>query len=125
MLSFTKGASGYAVVTLNEKRTLSSGYYLFYFRNITTKEVVTKVFNFSEDESSYQDRYNKFPISSSLFSSATAGEWTYNIYESGTSTTDPDGLTEVESGIMKLSPSSEFSYEKYDEPTNFKVYAGQ
>lgn len=124
MLVLTEGGtSEEIVVTLNEKRTLSSGYYLFYFEHITTRQTVTKVFNFAEDESSYTTRYNKFTINTStVFSGKPNGEWTYKVYESAASTTDPTGLTEVEYGILKLNPATEFSYEKYNGATSYKVY---
>jgi len=39
MLLFTFGQTEEMIVTLNEKRTLSSGYYLFVFKNVTTKDL--------------------------------------------------------------------------------------
>lgn len=124
MLNLTEGqTSEEVVVTLNEKRTLSSGYYLFYFEHITTRQTATKVFNFSEDESSYITRYNKFTINTgTVFSGKPTGEWLYRVYESSTSTTDPTGLTQVEYGILKLNPATVFSYEKYNGATSYKVY---
>jgi len=115
----------YLVVTLNEKRTLTSGYYLFVFEHITTKSQVKKVYAFGEDESGYQDRFNKFPINTqSLFGTKPTGEYRYTVYESAASTTDPTGLTEVERGLLRLSPASAFSYDQYDGTTSFKIYGG-
>lgn len=124
MLVFTKGTDGEIVVTLNEKRTLTDGYYLFVFENITTRDQYKKVFAFSEDESSYTTRYNQFTILSSVFNLALPGEYSYTVYESPTSTTDPTGLTEVERGIMQLNPASEFSFETYNGATTYKAYGG-
>lgn len=125
MLVLTKGSAGELIVTLNEKRTLDSGYYLFRFENIETKDVVSKIYNFSEDESAYTDRFNKFPIASTVFSSSPHGRWIYYVYEQASSTnTDPTGLTEVERGILKLNPASEFSFDEYEVTTTYKVYAG-
>lgn len=126
MLSLTKGqTSETIVVTLNEKRTLDDGYYLFYFENITTRDTATKVYSFAEDESSYQTRFNQFTINTTtVFSTKPHGEWIYRVYESATSTTDPTGLTEVEAGILKLNPASEFAFETYEVATTFKAYAG-
>lgn len=126
MIVLTKGQTAESVVvTLNEKRTLTNGYYLFYFENITTRDVVTKVFSFAEDESSYTDRYNQFTLNTqSLFGSKVTGTWAYIVYESASNTTDPTGLTEVERGLMKLNPAADFAFETYDVDTTFKTYNG-
>jgi len=126
MLVLTEGQTAETIiVTLNEKRTLSDGFYLFYFENITTRQTATKVYAFAEDESSYTTRYNQFTINTStVFANKTAGEWVYKVYESATSTTDPTGLTEVEYGILKLNQATEFAFEAYNEATSFKTYAG-
>lgn len=114
------------VVTLNEKRTLTSGYYLFVFTNITTKAAKTKIYNFTEDNSSYPDRFNQFDINTSVvFSGADTGEWLYNVYEQASSSnTDVTGLTEVERGLLKLNAATEFEFEKYNESTSYKQYTG-
>lgn len=127
MLIFTKGdTSESVVVTLNEKRTLTSGFYLFVFEHITTRQIVTKIFGFGEDESSYSDRYNKFTFNvSSLFDNKSIGEWVYNVYEQSSGTnTDPTGLTLVESGLMQLNPAAEFAFETYNVATSYKAYNG-
>lgn len=121
----TKGADSDVVVTLNEKRTLSSGYHLFVFTHIVQRTVVNKIFNFLEDLSDYPDRYNKFTLPAALFSSSAEGRWRYEVYEQASSTnTDITGLTEVERGLMELNPSSEFSFTEYAGTTTFKEYAG-
>ena len=115
----------YLVVTLNEKRTLSSGYYLFIFEHITTRDQVAKVYGFGEDESSYPDRYNKFSIDTqTLFGTKPTGEYRYTVYESATATRNPAGLTEVERGLMRLAPAAAFGFEAYDGATSFKQYGG-
>jgi len=126
MLKFTFGQTEEMIVTLNEKRTLTSGYYLFVFDHVTTRNRVTKIFNFSEDESSYTDRYNQFPVVvSTLFSGQPTGHWTYTVYEQASSTnTSPTGLTEVENGILQLKPATEFAFEENTATTTFKQYGG-
>ncbi len=126
MLLLTKGQSAEnIIVTLNEKRTLTSGYYVFAFQHITTKDFVYKVYAFAEDESSYPDRYNEFEINTqSLFGSSLAGDWVYNVYESATNTTTTTGLTVVETGIMKLQEATAFEYDTYQTTTTYKAYAG-
>lgn len=126
MILFTFGQTEEMIVTLNEKRTLDAGYYLFVFENVTTKDRVTKIFNFTEDESAYQDRFNQFPIiTSTLFSGQNTGHWRYWVYEQASSSnTDPAGLTEVENGILQLKPASGFSFVENSVATTFKEYAG-
>lgn len=121
----TKGTDCDVIVTLNEKRTLTSGYYLFVFTNIVQRTVVNKIFNFLEDLSDYPDRYNKFTIPAALFTTSPQGRWRYEIYEQASSTnTDITGLNEVERGLMELNPSSDFSFTEYASATTFKEYAG-
>lgn len=126
MLVLNNGiASEKIIVTLNEKRTLDSGYYLFVFENISTRATVKKVFSFSEDESHYTTRYNKFSISTaSLFGDSDHGQWTYTVYESATNTENTSGLSVVEYGLMKLNPVTEFAFETYQPVTSYKQYNG-
>jgi hypothetical protein len=126
MLLFTFGQTEEMIVTLNETRTLTSGYYLFLFENVTTRARVTKIFNFSEDESAYTDRYNQFPIVvSTLFAGQQTGHWTYKVYEQASSSnTDPTGLTEVENGILQLKPAVSFSFTENSAATTFTQYGG-
>lgn len=113
------------VVTLNEKRTLTSGYYLFYFIHFTTKQIVTKIYNFTEDNSNYQDRFNLFDINTNVvFASKPTGQWLYRIYEQASSTNILPTGTEVERGELLLNPAVDFSYTNYNEATTFKAYNG-
>lgn len=111
-------------VTLNEKRTLTVGYYLLVFTHYTTKEVVTKIYNFLDDASPHPERYNQFEINTaSVFASRPTGQWVYKIYEQASaSNTDPTGLTEVEQGIMVLKPVTAFQYNQYNQATAYKIY---
>jgi hypothetical protein len=124
-LSFGNTAEN-IVVTLNEKRTLDSGYYLFLFTHYTTKQVVSKIFSFAEDDSDYPDRYNQFEINTdTLFDNYPVGMWSYSVYEQASSSnTNPAGLNEVENGILMLRPETEFSFDQYEQSQSYKVYAG-
>ena len=127
MIVLTKDNSSETfVVTLNEKRTLAAGYYLFVFTNFTTKEVINKIYNFTEDDSSYQSRYNEFDMpTQALFGGASEGQWIYQVYEQSSATnTDVAGLNMVEQGVMVLNPATEFERETYNEPTTFTQYGG-
>lgn len=127
MLLLTLGQSAEnLVLTLNEKRTLTSGYYLFLFTHVTEKTVVSVIYNFTDDDSAYPDRYNQFEINTStVFLLKPIGQWKYFVYEQASSTnTNPTGLTEVENGILVLKPAAVFSFETYNSPTTFKAYGG-
>lgn len=114
------------VVTLNEKRTLDNGYYLFIFTHLTTKATVSKIYSFVDDDSTDTERYNQFEINTNtVFSGARTGQWKYQVYEQASSSnTDPTGLTEVERGIMQLNPATAFSFNNYNEQQTFKTYNG-
>lgn len=127
MVLLQKGQSSeQIIVTLNEKRTLTEGYYLFVFTHILTRNTINKIYSFLDDESSHPVRYNQFEIDTGdEFGDQPVGQWNYDVYEQESdSNTDTDGLTLVETGIMKLKPASAFEFEKYNEPTSFKTYAG-
>lgn len=127
MLVLTKGqTSEYLYVTLNERRTLTDGWYLFVFENITTRVIINKIFAFAEDLSDYQTRYNKLAINTStVFADADPGMWRYTVYEQSSGVnTDTTGLTELERGILKLNPATEFAFTEYSGTTSFKQYAG-
>lgn len=126
MLSLTFGQSNKIFVTLNEKKTLADGYYLFVFTNIITRDVVNKIYAFSSDESSFKGRYNKFTITTSTaFANQQTGTWRYEVYEQASSSnTNISGLTEVEKGLMDLNPATGFAFEEYSGVTSFKTYGG-
>lgn len=125
LLNFGQSAEN-ITVTLNEKRTLDDGYYLFVFTHYTTKQVVTKIFSFAEDDSDYPDRFNQFVIATdTLFLNAPVGMWQYSVYEQASSSnTNPAGLNEVESGIMQLLPATQFNFDEYGGSTSYAVYRG-
>lgn len=127
MIILTKGQSAEnIIVTLNEKKTLSAGYYLFVFTNFTTKEVVSVIYSFLADDSSYPDRFNQFEIDTqTIFGSYDIGQWWYDVYEQASGVnTDISGLTKVECGVMKLNPATEFEFETYEAATSYEQYQG-
>jgi len=127
MLVLTQGEDAEnIIVTLNEKKTIGSPYYLFVFTNSATKNIVTWIVNSALDQSDYPERFNKFEIpTASLFDTKNDGYWLYNVYEQESSTnTDTTGLTEVENGKMKLNKSTQFSYNGYEPTTEYKGYRG-
>lgn len=114
------------VVTLNEKKTLSSAYFLFVFTNVTTKAQVTWIVQDTADLSSHPSRYNEFPINVPVvFLNQVPGQWQYEVYEQASAVnTDPTGLTMVERGKMILEADPNFSFVGYSPDTQYKGYAG-
>lgn len=106
MLVLTKGVTSNIVVTLTEKQLLTAPNYLFIFTGRTTNTEVKFILLNAADVSQYKQRYNKFNISNTLFSTAKIEQYIYNIYEQ-TSTTNlnPQGLNLLETGIMDLKQS--------------------
>lgn len=84
----TRGANNYLYFTLNEKKTLSTAYYLFVFTNDITGQSVTFT---CSDLSSYRYRYNKFLI------------------------TETTGTNDYSSGVITLSPTGFWSYKVYEQ----------
>lgn len=123
MIVLTKGnSSEEIIVTLNEKRTLDAGFYIFSFTHFTTKEVVLFVVNFSADDSDYPDRYNNFEIDpDSVFGNKTVGQWWYQVNESEDGTTEG---TQVECGVMVLNPEITFAPDQYENQETVTVYGG-
>lgn len=150
MLLLTKGnTADHIVVTLKEKTTLLSCYYLFVCEHITTKEVIKFIIGpvgFLEDTngnvidgldnnpilltgadlSSYPDRYNEFIINTNaIFTGATTGQWLYKVYEQGSSTNlDETGLNLVENGKLNYKSDTPLTYTQYQPSTIIKAYAG-
>lgn len=106
MLVLTKGVTSNIVVTLTEKQLLTAPNYLFIFTGRTTNTEVKFILLNAADVSQYKQRYNKFSIANTLFSTAKIEQYIYNIYEQ-TSTTNlnPQGLNLLETGIMDLKQS--------------------
>ena len=106
MLILTKGVTSNIVVTLTEKQLLTAPNYLFIFTGRTTNTEVKFILLNAADVSQYKQRYNKFSIANTLFSTAKIEQYIYNIYEQ-TSTTNlnPQGLNLLETGIMDLKQS--------------------
>lgn len=114
------------ILTLTEKVSISSPYYMFVFTHTVTKDTVTFIRSEAQDESAYPARYNKFTVNPSvLFAGQQPGHWNYAIYEQSSAiNTDPAQAGEVlEYGKLILNGTT-FSYEKYNSSTTFKVYNG-
>ena len=112
MLVINKNANNTLVMTLTEKSTLSSPYFLFEFKSdITNNRVVF----LAADLSNYNDRYNKFLITETSgtvdLTSGTielnpTGTWTYRVFEQTSSSNLNlnlvDNKTPLEIGIVKV-----------------------
>lgn len=122
MIYLVKGQTNQIVLTLTEKQTLASPNYLFRFvhRGLNT-EVKFVVLN-NADTSSYKDRFNQFSIvTNTYFANKDSGEWEYYIYEqTSTTNTDPALATGLlETGIMRLTDATSFSFTKYQTSNTF------
>lgn len=105
MIHFTKNSSSEIVLTLNEKQTLSTPNYLFWFKSRGTNQEVAFVVLNAADTSGFKDRFNEFTINvNNYFIDSPEGDWEYKIYEqTSTSNIDPTLATNLlEVGIMRL-----------------------
>lgn len=129
MIKLLKATANEVILTLTEKVTLSSPYFLFEFINSESKE---KKYCIAADTSAYPERYNKFTITEKTSPTPTSGEvtlslpgfWHYNVYEqSSSSNLDPDSATGVvETGISKVF-GDVADYDTYDsQPKTYTVY---
>ena len=118
MLIVAKNTNSTLIVTLTEKVTLASPYYLFAFTSDVSQ--LTKYF-ISADISIHTDRYNEFLITETsgteILTSGTitlnpTGQWTYRIYEQTSSTNlDPTlATTLLEIGIVKVTGTATTYY---------------
>lgn len=105
MIHLTKNSSSEIVLTLNEKQTLVTPNYLFWFKSRGTNQEVAFVVLNADDTSPYKYRYNEFTIEvNDYFENSPEGDWEYRIYEqASTSNTDPAlAANLLEVGIMRL-----------------------
>ena len=130
MIHLNRGVATDFVVTLKEKQILSSPYFLFNFKNDTSK---IDYYCIIADSSSFKDRYNKFTFTEGTDSPLVgqlilgqSGYYDYYIYEQTSATNlDPDLSTNiVESGKMRLFDASDNpSFSSYSPtPTTNFVY---
>ena len=96
MLLINQASNNYMTMTLKEKATLSTPYYLFVFTSDVNRS--EKIFT-ATDLSDYPARYNKFLI------------------------TETSGTELLTSGVVTLSPTGFWSYKAYEQvlPYNLDV----
>ena len=124
MIYLTKGATSQIILTLKEKQTLSAPNYLFVFTHRGSNIEVKFVILNAADTSAFKDRFNQFSIvTNTYFGTQDSGEWEYQIYEqTSTTNTNPSLATGiVETGIMRLSESTSFTYTKHQPNNTFIV----
>lgn len=115
MLVFKIGEAKNFIVTLSESKTVAEPIYVFNFRHVTLKDVVTVTYQFTDDLSEYPNRYNEFVMASTTFTNATKGQYTYEVIEQQT-----NNILEV--GKMLLQPANEITHNGYNEATQRKGY---
>ena len=110
MINIARNSANEITLTLTEKGTAT--YYLFKFQSDNTEAVEYCI---ATDSSLYPDRFNKFTITETSTPDnlnaevelPTEGQWRYFVYaNSSGSNLDPTGLTELESGIVKVTGTS-------------------
>jgi hypothetical protein len=117
-------------MTLSEKSTLTSPYYLMRLTNDTTRQ--EKVFLLAADQSSYTYRYNQFTLTETsgteILTSGTVnllptGFWTYEVWEqsSSTSLSVESATTLVETGKVKV-VGTDTSYTQHGINTTYKAH---
>jgi hypothetical protein len=124
MIYLTKGATSQIILTLKEKQTLSAPNYLFVFTHRGSNIEVKFVLLNNQDTSAFKDRFNQFSIvTNTYFGTQDSGEWEYQIYEqTSTTNTNPANATGLlETGIMRLSESTSFTYTKHQPNNTFIV----
>lgn len=124
MIYLTKGATSQIILTLKEKQTLSAPNYLFVFTHRGSNIEVKFVILTAADTSAFKDRFNQFSIvTNTYFGTQDSGEWEYQIYEqTSTTNTNPANATGlIETGIMRLSESTSFTYTKHQPNNTFIV----
>ena len=106
MINIERNSANEIALTLTEKGT--AAYYLFKFQSDNTEAVEYCI---ATDSSSYPERFNRFTITEQTSPDnlnaevelPTEGQWRYFVYaNSSASNLDPTGLTELESGIVKV-----------------------
>lgn len=115
------------ILTLTEKVTLPTPYYLFVFTHVTTKDQVKFIKAEIDDESEYPERYNQFTINAAtVFEDQQPGEWHYKVYEQASSSnTDPAAAGIIlEDGKLYLDRATDFAYTQYEGTTSYKTYNG-
>jgi len=110
MINLARNSANTVALTLTEKG--SAAYYLFKFQSDNTEAVEYCV---ATDSSAYPNRYNLFSITETASPNnlaaevelTTEGQWRYWVYANlSSSNLDPTGLTELESGIVKVTGTS-------------------
>lgn len=106
MINIVRNSANVVALTLKERGTAT--YYLFKFQSDNTENVKYCI---ATDSSGYPERFNKFVITeqtspdntNAQVEMTTEGQWRYYVYaNSSSSNLDPTGLTELESGIVKV-----------------------
>src|SRR4030066_102539 len=133
MLKIVRGTANSLIVTLKEKQTLASPYFLVRFTNLFSN---TSKLCIASDSSAYTDRFNDLAVTESttetpltgVIKLSEEGEWKYEIWEQSSSTNlNPDAATKLlETGIciVKSSTSANTFIERVTEDTFIEYGSG-
>lgn len=126
MILINRGANNTVVLSLTEKVTLSSPYFLMEMINDTTRKI--KRFVLASNQSSYTYRYDQFTITESSTEVLTSGTvelkptgfWSYKVYEQSSATNlNPDATTSLlEVGKVKV-VGTDTTYKEHQNPRTY------
>jgi hypothetical protein len=123
MITIAKGQTILIYITAKENLSNPDYFVGLFFTNRVTQDVVSFMFN----NISTTDRYMKMSlVVNTYFENAELGFWTYKAYETPSNniaSIDTDSVP-VETGLMYLSPASEFEPTKYSGQNNTFVTYG-
>ena len=133
MLQITRGANNTLILTLTEKTTLTSPYYLVKMVSRSSRGV--KRFILAADQSSFTDRFNKFTLTETsgteILTSGTVtlqptGWWEYDIYEQLSSTNLDETLSDnkiaIEDGLARVTGTEDINKFYDSQDTEGKFY---
>ena len=95
MIYIKKDEVNQIILTLTEVSTIPNPYYLFVFQNEMDKLSAPITF-YTADSSAYPERFNQFLLDEPVDLELVKGQYTYQIYESYTTS------TEASHWVMKL-----------------------
>lgn len=131
----TQGTNNTIIFTLEEKRTLTSPYYLVRMQSRSGKNI--KRFILASNQTTAVNRYDEFTITESTTEVLTSGTvtlspvgfWDYNVYEQLSSSNLNEALSDnpipLETGLMLVRSQSGNSNTYYIEDNSENKFYGQ
>ncbi len=121
MLIINKGTTNQLIMTLTEKQTLTSPYFLFEFKSDVS---MVAVYFLMADISIHTNRYNEFTfIEGTTKTLSPTGQWTYRVWEQSSSTNLAPSLatTLLETGQIRVVGTADIYYENTNLDNTFYI----